>query len=101
MAAVRSAVNFHVHPGRYADLFEALKTVKKIVERAGGTFTVNRQAIGPQPGNVVALSQYADWGALAKVRSDPEFVQFLETIRNNPNPAADIVASSVFDEVVL
>jgi hypothetical protein len=101
MAAVLSAVNVHVHPGRYAELFEALKTLKKIVERTGGTFTLNRQAIGPQPGNVVGLSRYADWGGYAKLRSDPEFVRLLETMRNNSNPPADIVASSVYEEVVL
>jgi hypothetical protein len=45
---------------------------------------------------VVAVGQYADWSALAKVRLDPEFAQFLETMRNYPNPA-----SAVYEEVVL
>jgi hypothetical protein len=62
---------------------------------------VQRQALGPQPGNVVVLSQYADWGGFAKLRSDPEFAQFVETMPNNPNPPAHIVASSVYEEVML
>jgi hypothetical protein len=99
--AVRAVVNFHPRPGRAADLFEGLKTVKKIVERAGGTFIVNRQVLGAQTGDVVAVSQFADWGTFAKMRSDPEFAQFLETMRNNPNPPMDVVASAVYEEVVL
>jgi len=99
--ALLAVVNFHVRPGRYAELFEGLKTVKKIVERAGGTFNVNRQILGPQTGDVVAVSQYADWAAFVKVRSDPDFTKFLETLRNNPNPPMDVVASAVYEEIVL
>jgi hypothetical protein len=101
MAAVRSVVNFHVRPGKYSQLFEVLKTIKKIVERAGGTLIVNREVFGPQPGNVVAVGQYPDWGTFAKFRSDAELEQFLERMRSNTDPPADVVASAVFEEVAL
>jgi hypothetical protein len=99
--AVRSAVNFHVRPGKYSQLFEVLKTIKKIVERAGGTFIVNREIFGPEAGNIVAVAQYPDWGAFAKFRSDGELEKFLEKVRSNTDPPADVVASAVFEEVAL
>jgi hypothetical protein len=83
--AVRAVGVFHVRPGKYGQLFEALNVVKKIVERGGGTFVVSRQVFGPQPGSVVAVGRYADWAMFAKVRSDAEFEQFLERMRNNPD----------------
>ena len=43
----------------------------------------------------------ADWAAFVKVRSDPDFTKFLETLRNNPNPPMDVVASAVYEEIVL
>ena len=45
---MRSIVNFHVKPGKYSQLFEVLKTIKKIVERAGGTLIVSREIFGPR-----------------------------------------------------
>jgi hypothetical protein len=62
---------------------------------------VNRQIYGAQTGDVVAVSQYGDWGAFVKVRSDPEFTKFLDAMRNNPNPPMDVVASAVYEEIVL
>jgi hypothetical protein len=41
MAAVHGVVTFRVKPGRYADLFEVLKVVKKIGERLGVTVIVS------------------------------------------------------------
>ena len=70
-------------------------------ERAGGTLTVSREVFGPQAGNIIAVGQYPDWGAFAKMRSDPEFQSFIEGIRNNSDPPAEIVASGVFEEVTI
>ena len=99
--AVILVATFHVRPGRHGELFEALKIPKRIVERAGSTFNVRRQAFGAQPNDVVAVAQHADWAAFAKVRSDPELVQFLERQRGNNNPAADLVATAVYEDVAL
>ena len=99
--AVRSVINFHVRAGKYNQLFEVLKTIKKIVERAGGTFIVSREVFGPETGNVVAVGQYPDWNAFAKFRSDGELDKFLEKVRSNIDPPADVVASAVFEEVAL
>jgi len=98
---VRAVANFHVRPGRYNQLFEVLKTIKRFAERAGGTLIVSREVFGPQAGNIIAVGQYPDWGAFAKMRSDPEFQSFVEGIRNNSDPPAEIVASGVFEEVTI
>jgi hypothetical protein len=99
--AVRSIVNFHVKPGKYSQLFEVLKTIKKIVERAGGTLIVSREIFGPQTGNIVAVGQYPDWNAFAKFRSDAELEKFLEKMRANADPPAEVVGSAVFEEVAI
>jgi quinol monooxygenase YgiN len=98
---VTTVVAFHVRPGKEGQLLEAIKTVKKIVERAGGTMKVSRQVFGPQPGDVVAVAEYADWSPLAKLRSDPELQQFLERMRNNPEAPAELVVAAAFEEVAL
>ena len=98
---VRSVVVFHPRPGKDGQLLEAIKTVKKIIERNGGTLMVTRQVIGPQPGDVVAVAQYDDWNGFGKVRSDSELQQLLERMRNNPDPPADVVASAAYEEIEL
>ena len=37
----------------------------------------------------------------AKVRSDTELEKFLENMRNNPNPPADVVTTAVLEEVAI
>ncbi len=101
MAAVRVVVNFRVKPGKYADLFEGLKAVKKTVERLGATVVVTRQAFGPEAGNIVLVAQHASWDAFSKVTADPEFARLLETMRNNPNPAWESVTPVLYEEVTL
>ena len=101
MAAVRVVVNFHVKPGRYADLFEGLNAINKIVGRLGASMVVNRQAFGPEPGNTIAVVQYQDWAAFAKAASDPEFERLLDTMRNNANPAWEGIAVSLNEEIAL
>ena len=96
-----AASAFRVHPGRLGELLENLKMVKKAVEHAGGTYSVRRQIVGPQPNNIFAVAQYPDWNALAKVRSDAELRQLLERVRSNPNPAAELLASSILEDVPL
>ena len=100
MTVVAASV-FRVQPGRLGDLLENLKMVKKAVERAGGTYSVRRQIVGPQPNHVFAVAQYPDWNALAKVRSDTELRQLLERVRSNPNPAAELLTSSILEDVPL
>ena len=99
--AVRAVVVFHPRPGKDSQLLEAIKAVKKIIERNGGALVVNRQVLGPQPGDVVAVSQYEDWSGYGKVRSDPELQQFLDRMRSNPDPPADVVASAAYEEIML
>jgi len=78
---------------------ENLKAVKRLVERAGGTFRVHRQTFGAQANTLVAVSEYKDWNGIAKVRSDPEFVQMVERIRASANPAADIIGGDLYEEL--
>src|SRR6266436_9295607 len=98
MAAVTSVVNFRVKPGRYADLFEGIKPVKRSLERLGATILVNRQFVGPETGNVVAVARYPDWAAFAKAASDSELAGLIESMRNNPNPAWETIATAVYEE---
>ena len=101
MATVRGVVNFRVKPGRYADLFEGIKTVKKNIQRLGANLVVNRQVIGPETGNVIVVVVYADYAAYAKAASDPELSGLIDTMRNNPNPAWDTITVSLNEEVAL
>jgi hypothetical protein len=99
--AVTSVNVFRVHPGRLNELLENLKTVKKVVERAGGTYSLRRQVYGPQPNSIFAVAQYPDWSGLAKVRSDPEIRQFMDRNRANTNPASEMVTSTILEDVPL
>ena len=49
MVEVHAVAIFRVKPGRYNDLFEALRPVKKALERSGARVTVVRQEVGPRP----------------------------------------------------
>jgi hypothetical protein len=101
MAEVHAVVIFRVKPGRYADLFEALRPAKKALERSGASVTVVRQEIGPETGSVVVVSRYSDWNAWVKARVDQEFARVREAVRNNPNPPFDSITSALFEEVAL
>jgi hypothetical protein len=101
MAEVHAVAIFRVKPGRYADLFEALRPVKKTFERLGANVSVVRQAFGAETGSVVVVSRYSDWNAFAKARTDREFTQLLEAVRSNPNPPFDSTTTGLFEEVAL
>jgi hypothetical protein len=90
VATVRTVVNFRVEPSRYADLFEGVKAVKKIIQRLGATLVVNRQYTGPETGNIIA-----------KAASDPELSGLIDTMRNNPNPAWEGLTVALNEEVAL
>jgi hypothetical protein len=90
-----------VRPGKEKELFEVLKSVKKIVERAGGTYAVSREVVGPQPNNILAVAQYPDWGHFGKVRSDPELQKLLGGLRSNSDPAAEPVTTAIFEDVAI
>ncbi len=77
----------------------ALAQVKRLVERAGGTFRVHRQLFGPHANTLVAVSEYKDWNGFAKLRSDSEFQQLVDRIRSSANPAADIVGGELYEEL--
>ena len=94
-------VNFRLKPGRYTDLFEGLKAVKKIVEGLGATVIVMRQAIGPEAGNVIAVVVYKDYAGYAKVASDPALSGLIDTMRNNLDPAWQGLTVSLNEEVAL
>lgn len=97
--AVTAVVAFRARDGRLGEQLENLKAVKRLVERAGGTFRIHRQVFGAQVNTLVAVSEYKDWNGLAKLRSDPEFLQVVERMRSGPNPAADLVGADVFEEL--
>jgi hypothetical protein len=101
MATVRGVVNFRVKPGRYADLYEGLKTVKKIVGRLGANLVVNRQTVGPEVGNIFAVIQYENWAAYAKAASDSELQGLIDQMRNNANPSWETLTVTLNEEVAL
>jgi hypothetical protein len=68
---------------------------RKLISQQPSSAAYKIRRVGPQPGSVVAVGRYADWAMFAKVRSDAEFEQFLEKMRNNPDPPADVVSSAV------
>lgn len=101
MATIRGVVNIRVKPGRYAELFEALKAAKQLLERLGAKPIVNRVAVGGELGNVIAVAEYADWAAYAKAASDPELNKLIDMMRNNPDPPWESLTASIVEEVPL
>ncbi|MGO9266934.1 MAG: hypothetical protein ACLQBA_18980 [Candidatus Binataceae bacterium] len=101
MATVRGVVNFKVKPGRYADLFEGIKAVKKNIVRLGATLVVSRQAIGPEAGNILVVIVYQDYAAYAKAASDSELQGLIDQMRGNPNPAWEGLTVSLNEEVTI
>ena len=99
--AISAVATFHVRDGKHEAQVENLKAVKRLVERAGGTFRVHRQIFGSQVNRLVVVSEYKDWNGFAKVRSDPEFLQLVEGIRRSANPAADLVGADVYEELAI
>jgi hypothetical protein len=97
--AISAVITFRPRDGRLGEQLENLKGIKRLVERAGGTFRVHRQTFGQQINTLVAVSEYKDWNGLAKVRSDPEFVQTVERIRSAANPAADVIGGDLYEEL--
>jgi len=99
--AVSAVLSFRARDGRLGEQLENLKGVKRLVERAGGTFRIHRQLFGAQANTLVAVSEYRDWNGFAKLRSDPEFIQLVDRIRSSANPAADIVAGDLYEELTI
>jgi hypothetical protein len=97
--AVSAVITFRARDGRLSEQLENLKGIKRLVERAGGTFRVHRQLFGTQVNTLVAVSEYKDWNGFAKVRSDPEFAETVQRIRASANPAADIVAGDLYEDL--
>ena len=99
MATVRVVLNFRVKPGRYTDLFEGIKAVKKVIEKLGASLIVNRQAVGPETGNIFVVIAYADYAAYAKATSHPELSALVDAARNNPDPAWEGITITLNEEV--
>jgi hypothetical protein len=97
--AISAVITFRARDGRLGEQLENLKGIKRLVERAGGTFRVHRQLFGTQVNTLVAVSEYQDWNGFAKLRSDSEFVQLVNRIRSGPNPAADTVGGDLYEEL--
>jgi hypothetical protein len=97
--AISAVITFRPRDGRLGEQLENLKGIKRLVERAGGTFRVHRQLFGTQVNTLVAVSEYKDWNGFAKVRSDPEFAETVQRIRASANPAADIVAGDLYEDL--
>jgi hypothetical protein len=101
VATVTGVVNFRVKPGRYTDLLDGIKTAQRIVERLGAMVAVRRQFVGAETGNIVVVAQYPDWATYAKAASDPELAGVIDSMRNNPNPAWESIATAIYEEVAL
>ncbi len=99
--AITVATMLKVRPGKGHELFENLKTVKKAVERAGGTYAVRREVAGPQPNSIITVAQYPDWGHLGKVRSDPELQKLIDRLRSSSDPAAEAMTTTIFEDVAI
>src|SRR5215472_484441 len=99
--ALTYVTRLRVMPGKENELFEILKTVKKAVERAGGTAAVRREVTGPTPGSIIVASQYPDWSNIGKFYSDQELRKLMDIARAQSNPAAELLSSSVLEEVVI
>jgi len=56
--AVSGVISFRIRDGRMSEQLENFKEVKRMVERAGGTFRVYRQLFGSQMNSIVAVSEY-------------------------------------------
>ncbi len=99
--AISAVITFQIRDGRLGEQLENLKAVKRLVERGGGTFRVHRHTFGQQINTIIAVSEYRDWNGLAKVRSDPEFVQTVERMRSAANPAAEPIGGDLYEEIPL
>ena len=99
--AITVGTMLKVRPGKQNELFETLRTVKKAVERAGGTYSVRREVAGPQPNGIITVAQYPDWGHLGKFRSDPELQKLMDRIRSSSDPAAEPVTTTIFEDVAI
>jgi hypothetical protein len=99
--AVSAVLVFRPRDGRLGEQLENLKAVKRLVERAGGTFSVHRQLFGPQVNTLIGVSVYNDWNGFAKLRSDAEFLQLVDRIRSSANPASDILGGELYEEVAI
>jgi hypothetical protein len=101
MAAVRLVVNFAVKPGRYNDLFEGLRALKKVIERLGASFVVNRIRVGAEPTHIIAVGVWSDLAAWAKGATDSELTGLLDSMRGNANPSWESFTVTLLEEVPL
>ena len=99
--AIRAVTILKVRPGKEKEIFDTLKAVKKLVEHAGGTYSVSREVVGPQPNHIVAVAQYPDWSHVGKMRSDPELLKLMDRIRSSSDPAAEAVSSAILEDVAI
>jgi len=97
--AIISVVVLKPRPGGHGQTLEMMSTIKRLVEKAGGTFRASIQVIGSASGTIGGISEYSGWDGLAKFRSDPEFRQFLDRARGNANPPYDVIDSAVYEDV--
>jgi quinol monooxygenase YgiN len=98
---VRTVFLFQVHRGRQNEWLEGLRTVKKVVDRVGGTLSAAVQMVGPTPGHCVVVGQYTDWATLAKVRMDPAYTAFVAQASANPNPPAELTSVAIYEDIAL
>jgi len=76
-----------------------IKTVKRVVEKAGGRYRAVRQVFGPNPNAISSIAEFDDWNGLAKMRSDPEMQQLRARILQNASPAADAIAGILVEDI--
>jgi len=67
--AVSGVISFRIRDGRMSEQLENFKEVKRMVERAGGTFRVYRQLFGSQMNSIVGSERVRGLGGLREDRS--------------------------------
>jgi len=100
MPAARLVVDFWVKPGRFNDVIEAAKMLKKIGDRLGAHVRASRVRVG-DPTHIYVVAEWADIAAWAKGQSDPELVALVEGIRNNANPPYETITVTMLEDIPL
>ena len=105
MAILQSSV-FRVRPGKAQEFMVDVATAKRILERLGARVRVVNQVVGTNAPCIAFITESADWKAYgefsAKIETDSEWQKFYsKAALDNPNPAADLIATGLSTDVPL
>jgi len=103
MAAILAVTTIRVRDGKFEEALAGLGNLKKIIERAGGSYRLVTQMYGATPATVTSIVETAGWtefGALgAKLEADADYQGFVAALR--ANPWADVVTRGVSTELAI